>query len=112
MNITPRAFSDALKAALVSEKPLRLTLIDGSEHRVLLPVSITQKKVEFAGPYFMDQRVVVAWNEIASLEIAGQEAALHDRLTALLLKVELAEESRGPKRAVFKPRNAVATARR
>lgn len=100
MAVTARTFSDALKSAMVAEKPLRLTLNNGHEHRVLLPVSIMEKEVAFAGPYIIGQRIVVAWNEIASLEVGGQGAAphdrvvpLHDRLTVLLLKAELPEEA-------------------
>jgi hypothetical protein len=74
MAVTARAFSDALRSAMIAEKPLRLILNDGHEHRVLLPVSIMEKEVAFAGPYF-DRRIVVAWNEIASLNLGGEGAA-------------------------------------
>ena len=103
MTVTARVFSDALKSAMVAEKPLRLTLNNGHQHRLLLPVSITEKEVAFAGPYIIDQRIVVAWKEIASLEVGGQGAAphdrviaAHDRLTVLLLKAELPEVTSDP----------------
>ena len=48
MAVTPRAFSDALKSAMVVEMPLWLRLNDGREHRVHLPVLILEKNVEFA----------------------------------------------------------------
>jgi hypothetical protein len=98
MTVTRYRFSDALRAAMVAEKPLRLTLIDGRQHRVLLPVSIMENEVAFAGPYFIDKRIVVAWNEIASLEIGTQAGppqdqvvSTNDRLTELQLKAGLPE---------------------
>ena len=105
MAVTARDFSDALKAAMVAEKPLLLTLIDGHQHRVLLPVSITENQVEFAAPHIGHQ-IVVAWNEIASLEVAGQAVAPHDRLTALLLKAELSEAPCDPTGVAVQPMRA------
>jgi hypothetical protein len=96
MAVTARAFSDALKSALIVDEPLWLTLNDGRQHRVLLPVSILEGEVAFAGPYISDQRIVVTWKEIASLQVGGQGAAPHDRvisandrLTMLLLTNEV-----------------------
>jgi hypothetical protein len=82
MAVTPRAFSDALKSAMVVEMPLWLRLNDGREHRVHLPVLILEKNVEFAGPYVLDQRIVVAWSEVASLLVGAQGAVPHDKVTA------------------------------
>jgi hypothetical protein len=113
MTVTARAFSDALKAAMVAEKPLEITLVDGRQHHVLLPVSIMEKEVAFAGPYIADQRIVVAWNEITSLEVGGQGVAphdrvvsFHDRLTVLLLKAELPEELCDPTEVAAQPTRA------
>jgi hypothetical protein len=100
MTVTARSFSDSLRAAIVAEKPLRLTLVSGRRHRVLLPVSIMENEVAFAGPYFINERVVVTWNEIVSLEIGSEGpapqdrvVAINDRLTVLLLKAGLSAES-------------------
>ena len=82
MAVTPRAFSDALTSAMVVEMPLWLRLNDGRQHRVHLPVFISEKTVEFAGLYVLDQRIVVAWSEVASLLVGGQGDAPHDKVTA------------------------------
>src|SRR4051794_30845891 len=109
MAITARAFSDALKSAMIVEKPLWLTLTDGRQHRVLLPVSINEGEVAFADPH-VDQRIVVAWKEIASLDLGGQGAAPHDRVIAahdplrvLVLKVDQVVNSARGGRALARP---------
>jgi hypothetical protein len=80
MPVTPRTFSDALQSAMFVEMPLWLTLNDGRQLPVLLPVSILEEAVAFAGPYVIDRRIVLAWKEIASLRIGDQEAAPLDQV--------------------------------
>jgi hypothetical protein len=91
--VTARSFSHILNAAMIAEKPLRLTLKNGRQHRVLLPVAIRNSEVAFAGSSVVRERVVVPWREIAALEIERQGSAAHERAVSadnplrLLLKL-------------------------
>jgi hypothetical protein len=91
--VTARSFSDILNAAMIAEKPLRLALKNGRQHRVLLPVAIRDSEVAFAGSSVVRERIVVPWREIASLEIERQGSAAHERAVSadnplmLLLKM-------------------------
>jgi hypothetical protein len=93
LTVKARSFSDISSAAMIAEKPLRLTLKSGRQHSVLLPVAVMDNEVAFAGSSVASERIVVPWSEIVSLEIERHGSAPHERAVSadnplmLLLKM-------------------------